>query len=402
MTIRDSTRVLSMIGVVMVGCATGRNLQPVRHSVDPHSRVEPAPGFSADGFRTFSVFPLSWVSMATRLRHEQMEQQILFTVRNQFEALGYTFVRPEESPDFFVTVDAAIAARLPRPPDPTAPLPFTMPHPAFIHPVPLASIIEMSSTMLERVHWLDDTSHAYRTGDWARWSDPRPRHPDAPVPLYPVVKEPAVRGDQAGAAGSFLRGLLVREEPQPAKPGGPPPDGAGRCAIPQVWVIVVDGKTFEEIWAATASGAITTGATLPGAAQLPVWEAVRKFPAKKHYAADTVEEGFGFRFQILTNDGVNFYPTITAIASNSPARAAGLESWDMIVSLAGVPTANMPWSTFTSLLGRQPAGPVGVTVWRNAREASSFLSSPGTLLDPAFLPAQRYPVSDPPSLGLGW
>lgn len=288
-----------------------------------------------------------------------------------------------------MTLDAVSLRRLPRKPKPEDPIPMDMAHPALLHPVPLGSIIDFSGTVPGRVRWLDDASRDYRSADWANWKDPRLKPPLAPVPLFPdtgVTKEP-------GLLTTAAKGLLVRETPDEQK-------DRGSWKVPQVWIIAVDGRSFDEIWAAIGAGA-TREPRLAVAAQLPVWAAVRAFP-RAGERNDRVEEAYGFRWEILTNDGMNFFPAVLAVAGGSPAAGAGFRNGDCIVSLAGRSTANLARSAFVDLLANRPAGAFSVSIWRAGNEVSTFLSSPGVLADPAFQPAKWYPVREPPALGLGW
>lgn len=74
-----------MLCLLVPGCAPTWNLHPVTHAVDPRVRADPGHSLPAKPYKTFSVFPLSWIALTSNLKDADAEQQLLFSLRNAFE-----------------------------------------------------------------------------------------------------------------------------------------------------------------------------------------------------------------------------------------------------------------------------------------------------------------------------
>jgi len=258
------------------------------------------------GYKTFTVFPISFVSK-TNFLNEIAERQVLFFLRNAVEEIcGYRYVTPSEEPDLLFTVDVnSQPCNLYTPPSLVYAPVFTPPY---------------TSTGTTVSWW----------GSWWGSSYTETYHPGQ-VSLVPVMK----------------------------------PGEVEERFCPSASVIAYDGKTKKKIWI----GAYTRGfyskiSDVRISTQLLVYSILLEFPKCNYDWFPESKGAIGIKIALFTNDGNNYYPTVVEVIPNSPASKVGIKKYDMITSINGKSVVNEPIIETFKLLDGDPGTTVTLTIKR--------------------------------------
>ena len=302
----------------LTGCATTHSLSPLALEFNPAIRESRAPGFSAFKYVTFSVMPLGAVNPAGGLKDEKLGRAVLYATRNMLEAYGYRFVYVTDHPDFIVGVDLAEPIRSPSRSGVVVTAPEVSPD--GLAPQPPATAESLAAT------------------DQYAWGMPQPSAPG----LAPL-------------------------------PGWPPPDGKTAPAsgywLTRVEAVALDGKTLAPVWAGSGAGLSRTGDPRVHA-QLVLWSVLRQLPAASYTEMADAGDVGGIALEVVTPDGVNFYPAVRAVVDGSPAWKAGVMPSDVILAIGGEPMWGKPWRECRSALQGAKNSEVALTMWRNGRQVN--------------------------------
>jgi len=89
---------------------------------------------------------------------------------------------------------------------------------------------------------------------------------------------------------------------------------------------------------------------------------------------DDLKRGvFGCGFLVLTLDGNNFYPVITAVWAKSPTDRAGLKVYDIITEIDAKSTLNLPRSKIRAMFDRNTGDDLMLTVNRDSKSLNVSL-----------------------------
>jgi len=314
------------IFLMLVGCATTKvtNVTPLNHCAKPLIQIYKDPAFDESKYRTFSVFSSSLINDKAQIRNqlggEILEKQMLFSLRNSFEERGYKFVELNKSPDFLVTIDGAAPYKETYVPPQTVMMPYWVPG--------------QTITTQHRTSGSFNLN-AYNDYGWGTYSGTSTS--TSHVPGYMTTVPYTRPGYTVG------------------------------YHYPSISVGVFDGKTLKNVW--NGFGAeITKNPDFRVSSQFLKGHIILKnFPACQYKAQNYPlrKSGMvGIFFDILTNDGNNYFPTVVQVLQKFPAEKADVKPWDMILAIDGVPTQNKPLSEIVNLIDGDAGTKISLTLWR--------------------------------------
>ncbi len=276
--------------ILLGGCATHPTVwEPMALTDAPSIRVYKTPELPAS-YKTFTVAPASQLSPETQLKEGVLETQLLFQLRNAFEANGYRFVKPDASPDFIVTLDGNISFKEKYVPVQTVTVPVWVP----------------SETII--------TQRIRAAGDPAGTT-------------FSAIHLPSRYTYRRETFGGYTTGMYY----------------------PTFNVTAYDGKTRKKVWEGNGTGASKNG-DLRVAGQFVLRDMLKQFPHcacwKEHYPAGGGRTGL--QFHVLTFEGNDYYPMLLPPAAGTPAADAGLREGDVILAING---ASMQNKSFAEVMG---------------------------------------------------
>jgi len=311
--------------LALASCATGpkvTNLSPAYLYLTPSVSSYQDPGATLSHYRTFSVFPASLITEDVNA-NEIMGKQLLFFLRNGLEARGYRLVPLDQNPDFLATITVTSEYKASYVPPSTGVLPVWVPGRT------IASYGSTSGTFNY------NTYGSYSSYGWGSYSSQTSS--TTYVPGYVATQ-------------TYIRpGYTVGHH------------------YPVAAVSIFDAKSLKNVWLGTGAGT-SDNPDVRVSGQLVVTNILDKFPTSAVQSPTASNGVVGVRFLVFTNDGNNYVPTIVAVASGSPAARAGIEPYDMILSIDGVQVVNKPFSEATQLLGGDPGTPVTLQIWRTGKQ----------------------------------
>lgn len=279
--------------ILLGGCATHPSVwEPMELTDAPSIRAYKNPELPAS-YKTFTVVPASQLSPETKLKEGVLETQLLFQLRNAFEANGYRFVKPDASPDFIVTLDGNISYKEKHVPTQTVTVPVW---------VPGETIITQTT----------------RTG--------------------------SVAGDPGGTSFSTIQ-LPSHYVYQPETRGG----YTTGMYYPTFNITAYNGKNRKKVWEGNGTGASKNG-DLRVAGQFVLRDMLNQFPRCACWAEryPTGSGRTGLQFHVLTFEGNDYYPMLLPPAAGTPAANAGLREGDVILVING---ASMQNKSFAEVMG---------------------------------------------------
>jgi len=329
----NSLRVLAnaLVALALTSCATGprvTNLSPAYLYLTPSVSSYQDPEASLGQCRTFSVFPASLINEEAKT-NEIMEKQLLFFLRNCFEAKGYRFVALDQSPDFLATITVTSEYKESYVPPSTGVLPVW---------VPGRTITSYGSTSGTFNY---NTYGSYSSYGWGSYSG-------------------------SSSSTTYLPGYMTTQTY--TRPGYT----VGHH-YPVAAVSVFDAKSLKNAWLGTGAGT-SDNADARVSGQFVVTNILGKFPnaAVQPELASSGVVGVGLL--VFTNDGNNYVPTVISVPSGAPAAKAGIQPYDMILSIDGVPLVNKPFSEVMQLLKGDPGTPVTLQLWRTGQQLTVNLT----------------------------
>ncbi len=272
--------------VALAGCATtSDNLAPARLLAEPLVQVNlnPESRGAIDNYRTFAVVSHSEIAKTNQVVDPLVEKHLLFTLRNNFEGLGYRFVEFREAPDFVVTLQAQNTYREHYVPPQTVSFPQWVPGTTTYH---------------------DFNVNSFGSGGYA-WGT-----------ITGTSTTPGYLTTQTYTRPGYMSGAFY----------------------PSLMIVAFDAKTNETLWNASATG-VSLQNDLRISSQFLSYLSVLRFPVCQKLIQNwprKPDTGFdGILFRIHTNDGNTYAPVVTFVIPGSPAEKTGIKVDDLIVAING-------------------------------------------------------------------
>lgn len=305
--------ILILLGII--GCATSiTNLNPLYLYGKPSVTCRKDSEVDWSKYKTFSIFPFSLLNKECVL-DPIAQKQVLFYMRCLLEDKGYKFVKPDEKPDFCVTVNFNCKYETSYIPPSSVTVP---------HYIPGKTITT----------YQNNSGNIRTYGDMNIW------------------------GTYSGQSTSttYIPGTLTtRTYTQSGYTVG--------YYYPYAMVLVYDGKTEQEIYSATGAGTSDNGDfRISGQPVLGVMFEV--FPPCKEPAFSKPAGYLGIAYRILTIDGNNYFPAIMIGTRDSPAKRSGLKEEDIITAINGEPTVNKSWFQIWEMIDGPEGTEINFKIWR--------------------------------------
>jgi len=309
--------------LVLISCATTKvtNLSPAYLYLTPSTSSYRDPNSKLEMYKTFSVFPISLISKEETKMNPILERQLLFYVRNLFEAKGYEFVQLDQNPDFLVTVWANSEYHESYIPPSSVTLPYWVPGRTVTTYGNSSGIFNFSTF---------NNLSSYGWGTWNGWSTKTTY-----IPGY----------------------LTTRTYTRPGYTIG--------HFYPAAVIQVYDGKTLKNVWMGSGAGT-SDNPDVRISGQLVLAHILKDFPNCSICSKrEDVKNGvLGVKLAIFTNDGNSYYPTVIGLMDRMPAKKAGLRMYDMIIEIDGFSTLNIPFSECINLFRGEPGTEARIKVKR--------------------------------------
>ena len=300
------------------------NISPLYLRIKPAVSSYRDPDTDFGRYRTFSVFPFSLLSSEAAM-NEIMEKQVLFALRNALESKGYKFVQLSDAPDFVATITVSSEYKESYVP------PRTVTVPQFI---PGQTVITRGSTTGT---FNFNTFGNYTSYGWGSYSGSTTSR--TYIPAYTTLQTYTRPGYTTGAY------------------------------YPALSVSAYDGKTFKSVWSGTGAG--TSDNPDPRiSSQFVLGWVMGQFPGLPRYVEPPADGVIGVQVRVYTNDGNGYFPTITNLADNGPAKKAGMKLYDMMLAIDGVPLINKSASEGLKSTTGEPGTSSIFEVWRMGRRLS--------------------------------
>jgi hypothetical protein len=272
-----------------------------------------------DEYHTFSVMPISVLNDESKLKGGILEKQMLFLLRNYFEAKGYDFVEIDDNPDFVVTIDAFSQYEEIYVPPSTGIMPTWIP----------GKKVSSTGTSFGTFN-LNSYSG---TSGWGSYSG-------------------------MSSTTTYVPGHL--ELNTYTKPGY-----SQGYYFPSISLYAFDANSKELVWSAVGVGTSHNN-DIRVSGQFVLQGLVGDFPNPTEFTRNKGQ--IGVYIAIATNDGNNYFPTILKVIPYSPAYYAGIQLHDMIIEINGVPTVNKPLSEIDQLCNQDVGEKLRMVIWRVGRE----------------------------------
>lgn len=308
MFLRQKKLLLLVMLLLLSGCATitapHHNLMPTMLNGHPVTQISQTKNHDYTDDQTFTILPASTLSEEnTRVDVDIAQMHLFFILRNALEGRGYQYVTPSAAPDFIATIEASLEYKE-----------------NYITP----SIVSRSKWKLGDAA----TSSALNT--------------------------------------ARLWGEYQQEMTSPTSTNRKTPQGlAGGIYYPQIDVTIFDTKSMAAGWRGTATGASHNPITQVSS-QLIVRSLISQIAPSKHRFKNFPPNNgkIGLGFAIVTTDGKNYYPAVTGLRPNTPAKKAGLKNADYIIEINGVSTLNRSTAKIASMLAGTARSNINLKIWR--------------------------------------
>ncbi len=296
----------------------GNNLSPAFLKCKPTVLVYKEPEADFTSYRTFSVFPLSIIAKDVKM-NPILERQILFFIRNIFEAKGYKFVPIDSTPDFLITAQVDIEYKEIKVPPSIKQVPVWVPG-------KYITIHDFSYYRFNMSSYNSNFSHT-----WGTWQgmDTKTIY----VPGYLTTKTYIKPGY---TVGYFLPSAII-------------------------WVY--DGKTLKNVWSGCGVG-VSKNPDIRACSQFVIRDILKNFPICSNIDSSAFKCETGVRIAIFTVDGNSYYPTVLEVIKGTPADSIGIKKYDMIIEIDSVNTCNKPFSEIIKLLEGKPGTKTRIKVKR--------------------------------------
>jgi hypothetical protein len=313
------------IFLMLFGCATTKvtNVTPLNLYGKPLIQTYKDPIFDEFKYKTFTVIPSSLISDKSQIKNqpggEILEKQMLFSLRNFFEVKGYKFVELDKSPDFLVTIDGSAPYKESYIPPQTVMLPYWVPG--------------QTITTQNRTSGSFDL-YTYNNYGWGTYGG-------------------------TSASTTYIPGYMT------TIPYTRPGYTVGYY-YPTISIGMFDGESLMNIWNGVGVGTSRNPDFRVSSQMLMSELLLKNFPTCQYSEQNypPIRGGIGIFYQILTNDGNNYFPTVVSVMPKFPAEKAGVKQFDMILAIDGVPTQNKPLLEIRNLLNGDAGTKVSLTLWR--------------------------------------
>ena len=312
-----------LIFLLLNGCAavnTSRhNLLPAALKEKPVTQVSHSNEYNFSNYRTFTVLPISTFSddNKTDSNNDVVQMHLLFTLRNALEGRGYKFVKPSETPDFIATIENFAAKEKNY----------------------LATAISSKSK--------------WKTKD--------------------VVDSKLDFETEAPLIWGEYHNLMTSSNHQSSSPKTPQGLAVGTY-YPQIEVTLFDKKNMSVGWRGTAIGVSHSEATQISA-QLIVRSLMSQLQISKHRATNfPLNTGkIGLGYAVITTDGKNYYPAITGLNADTPAKKGGLQNADYIIEINNLATLNKTTGSISNMLSGAEGSKIKLKIWRMGAQSEYTL-----------------------------
>ncbi|MFN0189809.1 MAG: DUF4136 domain-containing protein [Bacteroidia bacterium] len=313
-------KTFAIFSIILTSCATApirTNMTPAYLYLDPTVSIYQDPYTNLADGKTFAVFPFSLIKKENEM-NEIMERQALFFLRNLFEGHGYVFVNEKEMPDFLVTISLGSKYNESYVPPQSFSLPVYNPGKT------------VTTNMNTRGSFNFNSNSGNAFGNYSGY----------------------------GTASTYLPGYYTSQTfTRSGYTEG--------HYFPSISILVYDSKSLRNVWYGSGVGT-SDNSDVRISGQFVANKIMSNFPMPIDPIIDTeLKRGvIGIQFMILTNDGNNYFPTVLDVNEDGPADIAGLRKFDMILSIDGKQTINIPSSKFRQLCSGEPGSIVTIEVAR--------------------------------------
>ena len=304
------------------------SLSPAELYLEPSITATKDPDTRFENYKTFSIFPFSALSKEAQI-DTKSEKQTAFFVRNIIEKKGYKFVNRKANPDLLIVVAIDSQYRETYVPPSTSTIPIYVPG-------------TYTTTYNDTLESIDkNTSDINQGEDYGSWGLNSPDISTNYVPGY-VTSETVVN-----------------------------PGRVQGYYYPSAVIVVYDTKSKRSVLKIGGEGT-SMNPDVKVSSQLVLYKMLVNFPlASNNFNSDAVmnaaeakRDRVGIQDDSFTIDGSNYFPFVTGLTDNMPAKDAGLELQDMIVAIDGKSTANKTPGELADMYWGQPGGEITLTIWR--------------------------------------
>ena len=297
---------LNMSLSLMAGCATvtGTNhLENISHEINPVISIDSKHNYKFKENLTFTILPISLFNNGkSYLQNYEDRYHMYFSLRNMLEGRGYEFVSPEKKSDMIVVIDGYTELAGPA----------------------------MKPQIKIRNNWSSgDTFDSFGTMD--RIYQALNGEPD--IELWGNYYEHgAVADDLSVKADASI-------------------DQENNYGHHQLALYFFDLSSKQVIWAGNGAG-ITRSLSTYLASQQLIKSLVNNIPVSKNNTAlfEYKTGSMGISYSIMSLDGINYYPLITAILTDSPANKADITPGDILLKVNGQSVVNKTYKDVSKLL----------------------------------------------------
>jgi Domain of unknown function (DUF4136)/PDZ domain len=312
------------------GAPRASTLYPAELYLEPSITSSKEPDANFENYRTFSIFPFSALSKEAQI-DTRSEKQTAFFVRNIIEKKGYKFVSRRSNPDLLIVVAVDSQYRETYIPPSTSTISIYVPG--------TYSNTDNTSPSPENINTNNSTID--QGEDYGSWGLNSPAISTNYVPGY-VTSETVVN-----------------------------PGRVQGYYYPSAVIVVYDTKSKRSVLNIGGQGT-SINPDIKVSSQLVLYKMLINFPLASNdhngdaamSTAEAKKDLVGIQDDSFTIDGSNYYPFITGLVDNMPAKNAGLELQDMIVAIDGKSTANKTPSELADMYWGQPGGEITMTIQR--------------------------------------
>lgn len=324
-------RQIPLILLVMCsGCATTatHNLSSLTYDIEPSTKtfLDPTKDFSA--YKTFSVIsPVALIGENAQLSNEIEAKQVLFSLRNSIERMGYQYVGLDESPDLVFTIDGSSVYQ--------------------------ESYVPPTNVVIPR--WVP--GQTYKTYGSHSGS--------ANLSTYGSGGSTYGYGTYSGTstATTTTSGYLTTDVVTL-------PGYTVGNHYPALSVFAFESATGENVWHGSGT-AMSNTPDFRISSQILLIQLISQLPVSDAFSQDIYADKqgrVGVDVAIVTLDGNNYFPAVIGFAEDSPASKSGLKTYDIVTSINGESTRNLPLSDVARLATGDPGSTVSLLIWRMGSE----------------------------------